>query len=117
MVNLEWILSHSKSDGYSHLLRHERHTACRRAEYRCIPVASDLSKATVGSSAKSTSTHSGGGNVPKAPFTFSLSASAIALSALAGHAERCVRYHLPSMIGVGISWGMTSLENRLLRWR
>jgi len=24
---------------------------------------------------------------------------------------------LLSMIGVGISWGMTSLENRLLRWR
>jgi NitT/TauT family transport system permease protein len=24
---------------------------------------------------------------------------------------------LLSMIGVGISWGMSSLENRLLRWR
>ena len=24
---------------------------------------------------------------------------------------------LLSLIGVGISWGMTALENRLLRWR
>jgi len=24
---------------------------------------------------------------------------------------------LLAMIGVGISWGMTALENRLLRWR